>query len=151
MKKHLIMAVIAVALTGKMGTVLGEYIPIHGAYPEPSQPTPTDVVTITAHGEAGYLNSPIHDSVLRIMDTSVRLDIIFWLTGEGLPAVEQWSHSRTVGTLPADSYSLMVRTFAAPTDREPTDVYTTSFTVVPEPARLLLLGLGGLLACRSRR
>jgi len=86
------------------------------------------------------------------VEQSVQLDLFF---GVGYStAVGDWSHSEEIGTLPAGTYNLTVRTF------EPiyglNHTYTISFTVVPElveaeidiePDTLNLKSKGNWLTC----
>ncbi len=130
---------------------IGQWIPIYNVYTEPNLPTEMDPITIVASGMVGYLNTPIdHTDFYNITDTSLQLDIFFDFERILLPVVAPWAHLEVIGTLPADSYMLNVRTFEWPVPVL-ADEYSTSFTVVPEPATVLLLGFGGLSLLRKRR
>ena len=129
---------------------MGAWIPIDGAYTIPSQPATTDPITIVAYGQVGYINTPIDHTDFYMADTSLQLDIFFDFSETLLPMVAPWSHSEPIGMLSEDSYTLTVRTFEWPVIVI-ADTYLTSFEVVPEPATVLLLGLGGLALLRRRR
>jgi hypothetical protein len=103
-------------------------VDIADVHVSPAEPTPIDVITIFASGGLAHLDTPFDHSELSIVEQSVQLDLFF---GVGyLHAVGDWSHSEEIGTLPAGTYTLMVRTL------EPifglNHTYTISFTVVPE-------------------
>jgi len=105
----------------------------------PTEPEPVDVITVFASGGLAYFDIPFDHSEFSINQQSLQLDLYF---GNGYsPAIGDWSHSEEIGMLPAETYTLTVRTF------EPrhglNDTYTTSFTVVvPEPTTVLLLAVG---------
>jgi hypothetical protein len=111
---------------------------ITDSYVLPEEPTPVEVITIFASGGLADFDTPFDHSEFSIAQQSLQLDLFF---GVGFhPAIGDWAHSEEIGTLPAETYSLTVRTF------EPgfglNDTYTTSFTVVPEPTTILLFALG---------
>ena len=107
----------------------------------PEEPIIYDEITINVFGEENF-NVSVSDSFLTIDGTLLELDI--HLQEGMMPVVTQWSHIVGVGTLPMDTYDLTVNTWI---DTSPTfnDIYYTSFQVVPEPATILLFGLGGLI------
>jgi hypothetical protein len=54
--------------------------------------------------------------------------------------------TQSIGTLGADDYFMEVREFGGPIA-----VWELTFTVVPAPSAMAMLGLGGLVAARRRR
>ena len=125
---------------------------ITDVYIMPEVPAVEDVITIFASGQASSRPVWITDSNLYLEGTSLELDIFFELGP--FQMITPWSYSEEIGMLPAKTYELTVRTFEVPyPDSGPTDTYTTTFTVVPEPTSILLLSMGivGVQArCRIR-
>ena len=100
----------------------------------PETLTVNDSLNIVVSGVA-HSSIYVSDSLLTIDEASVELDI--YLQEGMLPVVTQWSHTEDIGVLPAGTYNLIVNTSI---DRTPAfnDTFTTSFTVVPEPASIFL-------------
>lgn len=104
----------------------------------PAEPTVVDPISILVSGEENF-NISISDSFFTIDGALLELDIHFQ---EGMmPTVTPWSHTESVGILPVGTYDLTVNTWIA-TSPAFNDTYHTSFEVVPEPATILLFGLG---------
>ena len=109
----------------------------------PEAPTAIDLITISVSGVEGSGDVLITDSDFNIQGTVLELDI--FLEVGAFPVITPWSHSEDVGPLPAGMYDLTVRTLEL---AEVTDTYSMPFEVVPEPATVLLLAVGALLAKR---
>jgi hypothetical protein len=111
----------------------------------PSQPLDIDVITLDISGSASSGGSHIVSSLFQQEENQLTLDLTIdmGITTE----ISYWSHSEQIGTLVPGTYSTTVRLFFpyAPPGEELQDTYTVDFTVVPEPATLVLFGLGGLL------
>ncbi|MCK5581435.1 MAG: PEP-CTERM sorting domain-containing protein [Candidatus Omnitrophica bacterium] len=107
----------------------------------PENPTISDSIEINVFATLPYGEVPYSTEVI-IYDNKVDLDITFG--GYGLPAVTSWHHTENIGTLDIGTYDLVVTT-SDTTKPGWDDTYSTSFEVVPEPATLLLFGLGGIL------
>ncbi len=103
----------------------------------PSPPTSLDVISIVTFGVESRGDVLIDGSNFDREGTSLQLDI--FLNVGVFPMITPWSHSEDIGTLPVGIYDLTVRTFEVP---DVTDTYSMTFEVVPEPATVLLLGLG---------
>jgi len=112
----------------------------------PSLPTPLDVISIDTSGVEGYGQVTITDSVFLIDGTFLQLDLS--LNVGPYTVMTPWSHTEDIGTLPEGLYDLNVRTLE---DSLVTDTYSTSFEVVPEPATMLLLGIGAIAIRRGKR
>ncbi len=111
---------------------------------QPATPTFNDDISVLVSGvESSSMG--IVDSSLTVDNTSIELDI--YLQEGMLPVVTPWTHSENIGMLAIGTYDLMVNTIYAP---DVSDTFTTSFEVVPEPATLLLLAMGGLMMRRKR-
>ena len=111
----------------------------------PDEPTMEDIITIVTYGEEGSGPVEVADSDFTITETEIALDI--YLNLGFLTVMTPWSYSEDIGILPAGTYDLTVQTFA---DFGDIDIYFTTFQVVPEPATILLLGLGVLLVKKRR-
>jgi hypothetical protein len=149
MKRFLVLTFFIMALLWSVEVVKGS---ITDVYTEPMEPTDVEVITIVVsgiHGSGGIL---VEDSDFRMEDTSLELDIFFMLGPYGW--IRPWSHSEVIGTLPANFYDLTVReyTYSQLTKTyELSDTYLTGFTVVPEPATLLLLTVGAVWIRAGKR
>ena len=115
----------------------------------PEQPTLEDAITILTSGVEGAGGVSIIDSVFQMAGTSLELDIFI---NVGLfDELTPWSHSEIIGTLPANSYDLTVTLDAYYGSHTEIDTYSTSFTVVPEPATVFLLAMGIVCARAGHR
>jgi len=112
----------------------------------PSLPTSLDVICIDVSGVESTGAVFVTDTDLRKDGTLLELDI--FLDVGVFQVVTPWSHSENIGTLSAGLYDLTVRTLE---DSLVTDTYSTSFGVVPEPATILLLGIGAISIRRANR
>jgi hypothetical protein len=132
--------------------VKGMSVTIEDVYTEPMEPTYIEMITIVSSG-LGY-SGPIwiDDSDFRMEDTSLELDIFFTLGPYAW--VTPWSYSEIIGTLPANDYDLVVRAYnysLLTKTYELDDTYLTGFTVVPEPATILLLTTGAIWIRAGKR
>jgi hypothetical protein len=136
MKRFLALTVFMVILICPVKAVKGS---ITDVYTEPLEPTDIEVITIVVSGLEGSGAVVITDSNFQREDSSLGLDIFITLGYYGV--ITPWSHSEVIGMLPANDYDLTVSTHYIGA-YVGTDIYSTSFTVVPEPATLLLLTMG---------
>ena len=116
---------------------------------EPEEPLLYDIITISASGQTASMGNEVDHTEFSIVDMYLQLDLFFDL-GE-LHIVGPWSYSEDIAPLDAGTYTLTVRAFDWPNGGLE-DTYITSFTVVPEPATLVLLasGIMGIRVCRHR-
>ncbi len=114
----------------------------------PSQPLDIEVITFEIYGEAGHTPSWVEYDQFTQVETFLRLDM-YVDTGH-FAAISEWTYSKDISPLSADTYTLEVRAFDYQLDTLQ-DTYTVDFTVVPEPATVLLLGFGGLLLRKHRK
>ena len=105
----------------------------------PVIPKISDEITINIFGREGSGPVSIDGSYFERQGTILQLDI--FLNVGFFAVMTPWSHSQNIGTLPAGTYNLTVKTYELP---NLTNTYSTSFEVVPEPSTILLLALGAL-------
>lgn len=108
----------------------------------PEQPLEIDIITFDIFGTASGSPSQVAYDEFSQDGTSLQLDL--YVDVGILPAFSDWTYSKQVGTLIAGAYSLEVRAFDNYYGTLQ-DTYPVDFTVVPEPASLVLFGLGLLI------
>jgi hypothetical protein len=112
----------------------------------PSLPTQLDAISIVTFGIEGWGAVFVTDSAFSSEDSSLNLDI--YLDVGFAAVITPWSHIENIGTLPIGFYGLTVRTWEESIE---TDIYSTSFEVVPEPVTILLLATGTFGILRKGR
>ena len=131
---------------------------VDGINIEPDGPTYIDLIEITTHGWIGYalyIDFLYSDSY--ISEISIDLDFYFYDSnpdGIKLPVACEWDSAVNIGTLSAGIYDVSSRAWViedliCPEPRL-ADTYSTSLTVVPEPATLLLFGFGTVILRRKQ-
>lgn len=113
----------------------------------PAEPTPLDVITIDIDGSS----TRIFEGVVwtEFFQISQYLFLDLYCDPGVLMTPSTWSYSESIGTLSAGVYDLTVNAYLY-TSGDLDTTYETSFTVVPEPASIILLGLGGLALVRRK-
>jgi hypothetical protein len=107
----------------------------------PAQPLEIDVITFNIFGRASGMPSQVEYSQFSQNETSLQLDL--YVNVGVFQAFSNWTYSKEIQPLSPATYSLEVRAFDYNYNTLQ-DTYTIDFTVVPEPATLFLLGIGGL-------
>ncbi len=105
----------------------------------PSQPTEDDIITFDIYGWASQEPSWVEYDEFSQNGSSLQLDL-YVNTGD-LYSYSDWTYSKQISTLPADTYTLEVNSFDYD-DGSLDDTYIVEFTVVPEPMSLVFLGVG---------
>lgn len=112
----------------------------------PEQPLEIDIITFNIFGTASGSPSQVAYDEFSQDGTSLQLDL--YVDVGIFPAFSNWTYPKQVGTLNAAAYSLEVRAFDNYYGTLQ-DTYTVDFTVVPEPATIVLLSIGSLLLART--
>jgi hypothetical protein len=108
----------------------------------PEQPLEIDIITFDIAGRAGATPSWVEYEQFTQNGASLQLDL--YVDTGPFQAISNWSYSKQIGTLNANTYRLEVN--AIPCGYTiPADTYIVDFTVVPEPATFVLCGLGLLI------
>ena len=105
----------------------------------PQAPITLDIIDIEVWGGASRSGSQVEYSEFSQNGTSLQLDL-FVSVGD-LTMLSTWLHLEQVGPFAAESYNLTVRAFEYQGGTLK-DTYVTEFSVVPEPATVLLLVMG---------
>jgi len=103
---------------------------ITDVYITPEVPNTTDNITIFVSGiqSAGFIE--INNSEFHIDGTSLELDL--FLNVGFLQVLTPWDYFEDIGTLPAGTYDLLIKT-DQPAFSDPEDTYSITFEVIPEP------------------
>ena len=120
----------------------------------PSQPLNTDLITFSISGWAAGTPSWVDYDLFSQNGTSLQLDLY---VNQGAGRYESyWNYSKQIQPLSPGIYNLEVKAFdnsfifGSPGTLQ--DTYNANFTVVPEPASAVMLGIGAvLLASRRKR
>jgi hypothetical protein len=111
-----------------------------------------DIITIDANGSVNFDGWNFDHSSFTANDKNLTLDFYFHVPDTVYMMMTTWDQSKQIGTLSADDYNLTVHTYSITSSETGLDdTFQTSFTVVPEPMTIVLLGLGGLAIVRKRR
>ena len=125
-------------------------ISITGVAVIPSQPLDTDLITFSISGVAGHSPSEVDHDVFTPNGASLHLDL-YVDTGFGT-TTSYWDYSKQIQPLAPGTYSLEVRAFDNYYNTLADTYETVYFTVTPEPASAVMLGIGAvLLASRRKR
>jgi len=114
----------------------------------PTEPTDTTAISITTEGWIGYAFETTYTGYnYNISGTSIDMTFFFdWSPPPGgisLPVAARWDETINIGTLLPNTYEVTANAFFGETE-------SITFVVTPEPATLMLIGLGSL-ALRRRK
>jgi hypothetical protein len=115
----------------------------------PSQPTETDIITFDVNGWAGLSTSWVEYDDFSQDGSLLQLDL--YINADGFRSISEWTYSKQISALPADTYTLEVNAYNYYFDGSLDDTYIVEFTVVPEPASIALLSFGLCLLSRASR
>ncbi len=148
MKKLILIVLLTLA-----GVANGAVVNIFDVQISPVGPSDLDIITIEIDGGFTGGGNTFDYSVFSPDEFSLELDLYF--TGGFGPAIPQsWSHDEEIDTLALGSYDLSVQAFwrnSPAYDYVFHDDYFTNFEVVPEPATILLFGMGAVAIWRKSR
>ena len=108
----------------------------------PEQPLEIDIITFDIAGRASRGDGHMEYDQFTQDGTSLQLDL--YVDMGILFVISDWTHSKDISPLSAETYTLEVRAFDYQLGTLQ-DTYTVDFTVVPEPATFVLFGLGLLI------
>lgn len=118
----------------------------------PSSPSPSDVITVYSQGQVEFGLWTFDHSDFTANGSDLTVDIYFNVPDTVIWIITSWDHSKQIGTLSAGDYDLTVNTYSIESSGiQLDDTVEISFTVVPEPAALTLLMLGGMIMAGSKR
>ncbi len=120
--------------------------PISSVTVFPESPFPSAIVTVRVDGDLWATNVFIEQTNFSQTDNILTLDMYWGFEGIGLPVVLPYTYWEPIGMFANGEYILNVNSFFWGNY----DFGTTSFTVIPEPTTLLLLGLGAVMVRRKR-
>lgn len=115
---------------------------------QPELPGISDIVNIEIDGTANYYPSWVDHYDYSQDLTSLDLDL--YVDAGYFTAFSNWSYSQQIGTLAPGDYVLTVRAFSHD-EGILRDTSVTEFTVVPEPAAILLVGIGAIVIRKGKR
>lgn len=108
----------------------------------PQEPLETDIITFDIFGQASSGGSHVEYDQFTQNGTSLQLDL--HVDMGIIPEISDWTHSKDISPLSAETYTLEVRAFDYQLGTLQ-DTYTVDFTVVPEPTTFALFGPGLLI------
>lgn len=114
---------------------------INDVYITPQVPYTTDNITIFISSIQSAGPVEINNSEFFIDSTSLELNL--FLDVGLLQVATPWNYHEDIGTLPAGTYDLLVKTDQHAFSN-PEDSYSISFEVIPEPTSFLLFISGSL-------
>jgi hypothetical protein len=83
--------------------------------------------------------------------SDLTVDIYFNVPDTVIWIITSWDHSKQIGTLSAGDYDLTVNTYSIESSGTVLDdTFEMSFTVIPEPLTVALLGMGCLSARKEQ-
>ena len=115
-----------------------------GVFPEPA--FPSDILTVGVAGDLWATNHIVENTNFSQTDNILTLDMYWGIEGFGMPVVLPYTYWEPIGVFSSGDYILNVNSYFWGNY----DFGTTSFTVIPEPTTLLLLGLGAVMVRRKR-
>lgn len=148
-KLLLIITVVTICFTNPIYAVVS----IFDVQIMPEQPLQNEVIEIKTLGMFSHVGPKFDESIFTPNGYNLQLSLFF--TDDFGPTIpEQWSHIEDIGVLMPGNYSLIVNAYWRPSPEGSyilEDTYPADFTVVPEPASILLFTLGMFITrCRNR-
>jgi len=140
--KRKIVKVIALTIIMCFSTSAATSVWIDSVDVIPEQPLETDIITFDILGRASSWPSEVEYDQFTQNGTLLQLDL--YVDMGIITMISNWTHSKDISPLSAETYTLEVRAFDYQLGTLQ-DTYTVDFTVVPEPATFVLFGLGLLI------
>ena len=144
MKKSGMLRVLAIILLAHSVNSFSVAVSITDVQISPDNPSINDIITIETVGTIPGGGIALDESVFTQDEYTLQLDLYF--TDKAGPQIPQpWFHDEEIDILSQGSYDLSVQAYwrsSGTADYFLHDTYPTNFQVVPEPASILLFGLG---------